>query len=80
MHVTDASNAAVTGLAKVANPGEWDPAILDALRIPERVLPAIVDSDAAVGAATALPGAPPITRDAGRSAGVAARPALRSGR
>jgi glycerol kinase len=31
------------------------------LRIPERVLPAIVDSSGAVGEATALPGSPPIT-------------------
>jgi glycerol kinase len=59
MHVTDASNAAVTGMVRAD--ATWDAAILDALRIPESMLPAIVDSSGPSGEATALPGSPPIT-------------------
>ncbi|HSS11019.1 MAG TPA: FGGY family carbohydrate kinase, partial [Acidimicrobiales bacterium] len=62
-HVTDASNAAVTGLFN-ADDG-WDAAVLEALRIPDRMLPAIVDSSGLVGYASALPGSPPITGMAG---------------
>jgi glycerol kinase len=58
-HVTDPGNAAVTGLLAPDGSG-WDPAVLEALRIPPEVLPAIVDSAGVVAAATALPGAPPI--------------------
>ncbi len=63
-HVTDATNAAVTGLV-VADGSAWDPEVLTALRIPEACLPAIVDSSAVVAEATALPGAPPIAGMAG---------------
>ncbi len=59
VHVTDPGNAAVTGLLAADGSG-WDPAVLEALRIPAEVLPAIVDSAGVVGAAGALPGAPPI--------------------
>jgi glycerol kinase len=59
LHVTDASNAAVTGMAGAD--GSWDASVLDALRIPEVMLPEIVDSSGFHGQATALPGAPPIT-------------------
>jgi glycerol kinase len=58
-HVTDPGNAAVTGLLAPDGSG-WDPAVLEALRIPPEVLPAIVDSAVVVASATALPGAPPI--------------------
>ncbi|MGO9027169.1 MAG: FGGY family carbohydrate kinase [Acidimicrobiales bacterium] len=64
LHVTDASNAAVTGLVH-GNASGWDPAILEALRIPESILPAIVDSTGLLGTADALPGAPPIGGMAG---------------
>jgi glycerol kinase len=64
LHVTDATNAGVTGLRR-ADGSEWDKSVLDALRIPEGVLPAVVDSSAVVGEATALPGAPPIAGMAG---------------
>ncbi|MEY2568974.1 MAG: glycerol kinase [Actinomycetota bacterium] len=64
LHVTDASNAAVTGLLQADATG-WHPEILDALRIPESVLPTIVDSTGIVGEASALPGAPPIAGIAG---------------
>lgn len=60
LHVTDATNAAVTGLLLLAAPTVWDARTLEALRIPASSLPEIVDSDAVVGVATALPGAPPI--------------------
>ncbi|HEY8215849.1 MAG TPA: FGGY-family carbohydrate kinase [Acidimicrobiia bacterium] len=59
LHVIDASNAQVTALRSPANDG-WDATRLGTLRIPERVLPAVVDSTGVAGAATALPGAPPI--------------------
>ena len=64
LHVTDATNAGVTGLVR-RDGSDWDDAMLDALRIPRGVLPAIVDSSGAVGEATALPGAPPICGIAG---------------
>jgi glycerol kinase len=59
VHVTDPGNAAVTGLLAADGSG-WDPTVLEALRIPPEVLPAIVDSAGVVGDARALPGAPPI--------------------
>ncbi|MEW6472775.1 MAG: FGGY family carbohydrate kinase [Actinomycetota bacterium] len=59
VHVTDPGNAAVTGLLAGDGSG-WDPVVLEALRIPPEVLPAIVDSSGVVGAASALPGSPPI--------------------
>jgi glycerol kinase len=58
-HVTDPGNAAVTGLLTGDGSG-WDAAVLEALRIPPSVLPAITDSAGVVGPATTLPGAPPI--------------------
>lgn len=64
LHVTDATNAAVTGLVHQDASG-WAPSVLDALRIPPAVLPAIVDSSGVVGEARALPGAPPIAGMAG---------------
>jgi glycerol kinase len=64
LHVTDATNAAVTGMLH-ADASGWAPQVLDALRIPTSVLPAIVDSTGAVGEASALPGAPPIAGIAG---------------
>ena len=64
LHVTDATNAAVTALV---DPGalDWDTSLLGTLQIPEILMPAIVDSSGAVGTATALPGAPPICGIAG---------------
>jgi len=58
-HVIDATNAGVTGLVN-QDATDWDDTILDALRIPRAVLPAIVDSSGVCGEATALAGAPPI--------------------
>lgn len=64
VHVTDLTNAGVTGLLH-GDASSWNPALLEALRIPESVLPAIVDSTGIVGEASALPGAPPIAGIAG---------------
>ena len=64
LHVTDATNAAVTGL--LARDGsDWDDTMLDALRIPRGVLPTVVDSSGASGPARALQGAPVICGIAG---------------
>jgi len=59
LHVTDLSNAAVTGLINLDG-GTWDDSVLAKLAIPAAMMPTIVDSTAVLGAATALDGAPPI--------------------
>ena len=59
VHATDVSNAAVTGMLR-GDAGDWDDKVLDALRIPRSILPAVVDTSGVLGPATALPGAPPI--------------------
>jgi glycerol kinase len=64
LHITDLSNAGVTGLMRMDGAG-WDHAVLDTLRIPPAVMPQIVDSSAVVGEAGALPGVPPVTGIAG---------------
>jgi glycerol kinase len=64
LHVTDLSNAAVTGLLHADGSG-WNDTILSALNIPRSVLPTIVDSSGRCGPASALPGAPPIAGVAG---------------
>ncbi len=64
VHVTDATNAAVTGLRSGDGTG-WHQPVLDALRIPQSVLPAVHDSAGVVGHASALPGSPPIAGIAG---------------
>jgi glycerol kinase len=64
LHVTDASNAGVTGLIHGDGTG-WSANLLAALRIPEAVLPEIVDSTGVVGTASVLDGAPPIAGIAG---------------
>ena len=57
LHITDHTNAAVTGLYDTARRA-WSPHACDALGIPMRMLPTIVDSSGELGLATALPGAP----------------------
>jgi glycerol kinase len=59
-HVTDLSNAGVTGMVADDGSSTWSTKVLDVLRIPEAMLPRIVDSTGIVGPATALDGAPPI--------------------
>ncbi len=64
LHVTDATNAAVTDLVDPATIG-WREPLLERLRIPLPMMPAVVDSSGMVGTANALPGAPPICGLAG---------------
>jgi glycerol kinase len=64
LHVTDATNAAVTALVDPATIA-WDETLLERLNIPPAMLPTIVDSSGAVGTCGALPGAPPICGIAG---------------
>jgi len=59
LHVTDATNAGVTGLWHADGSG-WSADVLETLRIPASSLPRVVDSSGVVGPAGALPGAPPI--------------------
>ncbi|MEY2456463.1 MAG: glycerol kinase [Acidimicrobiaceae bacterium] len=63
-HITDLSNAAVTGLMH-GNGSGWDERVLEVLRIPALALPRVVDSSGEVAQATALEGAPPIAGIAG---------------
>src|SRR5205823_12184691 len=64
LHVIDGSNAGVTALLH-GDGATWNQSVLGALNIPRSVLPEIVDSTGIIGAATALPGAPPIAGIAG---------------
>jgi glycerol kinase len=64
LHVTDASNAGVTGLIRGDGSG-WSEEVLAALGIPDAVLPTIVDSSGVVGVATTLAGQPVIAGMAG---------------
>ncbi len=59
LHVTDATNAAVTDLVDPATIG-WNEPLLEQLKIPLPMMPAVVDSSGPVGLAFALPGAPPV--------------------
>jgi len=59
LHLTDASNAAVTGLRRRGG-DDWSETALAALRVPRQVLPAVVDSSGVLGIAAALPGQPPV--------------------
>jgi glycerol kinase len=58
-HVTDASNAGVTGLI-LDDASDWDDRVLEELRVTRAMLPRIVDSTGIVATASALPGEPPI--------------------
>jgi glycerol kinase len=64
LHVTDHTNAGVTGLV-TSDCGGWDGARCEALRIPTSALARIVDSTGVIGPATALEGAPMIAGLAG---------------
>jgi glycerol kinase len=63
-HVTDATNAGLTGL-RAGDGSGWAAKVLDALNIPEAILPTVVDSSGIVAPATVLDGAPPIAGMAG---------------
>ena len=64
LHVTDATNAAVTDLVDPATIG-WNEPLLERLKIPLPMMPTVVDSSGPLGVALALPGAPPICGMAG---------------
>ncbi len=64
LHVIDVSNAGVTGML-LADGSGWSPKVLDALRIPEAMLPEVVDSSGELGEAQVLEGAPVIAGLAG---------------
>jgi glycerol kinase len=64
LHVTDATNAAVTALVDPSTIG-WDEPLLHTLKLPLPMMPTVVDSSGEIGAATALEGAPPICGMAG---------------
>jgi glycerol kinase len=59
LHVTDATNAGVTGLV-TEHVGSWDEPLLGALGLDVSLLPRIVDSCGVSGEATALSGSPRI--------------------
>ena len=59
LHITDHTNAAVTGLYSIED-RNWDAGVCDVLGIDISMLPEIVDTSGIVGLASALPGAPPI--------------------
>jgi glycerol kinase len=63
-HITDLSNAAVTGLV-LLDGSDWDLPLCERLGIPPSALPEIVDSTGIVATASALPGDPPIAGIAG---------------
>jgi glycerol kinase len=64
LHVTDPSNAGLTGMLAEDASG-WSAPTLELLQVPAGVLPYIVDSSGVMGEARALPGAPPIAGIAG---------------
>jgi glycerol kinase len=64
LHITDHTNAALTGLNDVVGTS-WDPGLVEKLNIPMSVLPRIIDSSGELGQASALPGAPVIAGMAG---------------
>ena len=78
VHVTDATNAAVTGLQVTRDPSTWDADVLAVLGIPPEMLPTIVDSSGVVGDATALAGAPPIAALLGDQQASLVGPGLRA--
>ncbi len=63
-HVTDRSNAGVTGLLEPAA-ARWSSAALKAMNIPAEMMPGLVDSSGLIAPATVLPGAPLIAGLAG---------------
>ena len=64
VNVTDASNAAVTGLFSIETL-DWDDALLAKLNISRAAMPTIVDSSGPIAPATALNGSPMICGVAG---------------
>ncbi len=67
-HITDHTNAAVTGLYSPAS-GTWDDRLCTMFGVPMEMLPTIVDSVGECAHATALTGAPPIVAVVGDQQG-----------
>jgi glycerol kinase len=59
-HVTDRTNAGVTGLA-LPDASAWNDRVCTSLQVPTSMLPEIVDTSSEIGRATALEGSPTIT-------------------
>lgn len=60
-HVTDHTNAAVTGLASFTEGApHWNERVMNLMGVDPGMMPTIVDSSGVFGEAIALPGAPPI--------------------
>lgn len=61
LHVSDHTNAAVSGLASfVDGPPVWNERVCDLMGVDSTMLPIMVESSAIIGEAAALPGSPPI--------------------
>ncbi len=59
VHVTDPSNAVVSGLLSLTDEG-WDAGLLDLLRLDAAALPTVVDSGGELAPAVRLAGGPPL--------------------
>lgn len=59
LHVTDFSNAAVTGLL-TSTASSWSPKAMELMGLDASMLPTVVHSSGIIGRANALPGSPPI--------------------
>jgi glycerol kinase len=82
LHVSDQTNASATtnGLRRVDG-SAWNAEICDAFGVDQALLPTVVDSVGVVGAATALPGAPPIAAMLGdQQASLVGQSCVRPGR
>lgn len=64
LHVTDPTNAALTGL-RSTHDDTWDQKVLDALHIPADILPTVVDTSGVCGELSALAGSPTLGALAG---------------
>jgi glycerol kinase len=64
VHATDATNASRTMLYNI-HTGEWDPELLDLLKIPRELLPAVRESSGTLGETSILGAATPISGVAG---------------
>lgn len=64
LHVTDPTNAALTGLRTPLG-DSWDTRVLSALGVNPELLPNVVDSIGPCGTLSALPGSPPLAGIAG---------------
>jgi glycerol kinase len=81
LHVTDHTNAAVTGLATFTDgPPSWNERVASLMEVDVSMLPAIVDSSGPIGHAAALPGSPIIASLVGdQQASLMGQSCVRSG-